>query len=54
LRTFLTVLLMPRRETPRESALWVFCYRCPPSMLGSEYEILSDSGHGFQFARRRS
>lgn len=54
LRTFLTVLLMPRRETQLESAPWVFCYRCTSSMLGPEYEVLSDSGHGLQFARRRS
>jgi hypothetical protein len=54
LSTFLTVLLMPRRETQLESAPWVFCYRCPPSLLGPEHEVLSDSGRGLQFARRSS
>lgn len=54
LRTFLAVLLMPRRRTELESAPWVFCHGCIPSTLGREYELLSDSGHGFVFARRRS
>jgi hypothetical protein len=54
LRTFLVVLLMPRRQTRADSAVWTFCFRCSPSTLGPEYEILSDSGHGFLFARRRS
>ena len=54
LRTFLTVLLMPRRETRLESAPWVFCYGCTRSTLGTDYDVLSDSGKGFQFARRRS
>ena len=54
LRTFLLVLLMPRSKTLVESAPWVFCYGCSPSTLGPDYEVLSDSGHGFLFARRRS
>jgi hypothetical protein len=54
LRTFLVVLLMPRRQTQVESVPWVFCHRCTSSTLGLEYEVLSDSGHGFLFARRRS
>ena len=54
LRTFLLVLLMPRSRTESESASWSFCFGCSPSTLGPEYEVLSDSGHGFLFARRRS
>jgi hypothetical protein len=54
LRTYLGVLLMPRRETQVPSGPWVFCYGCGPSTLGAEYEVLSDSGHGLLFARRRS
>ena len=54
LRTYLGVLLMPRRETQARSAPWVFCYGCTPSTLGAGYEVLSDSGHGLLFARRRS
>ena len=54
LRTFLTVLLMPREQTQVETTPWVFCYGCSPSTLGPEYETLSDSGHGFLFARRTS
>lgn len=54
LRIFLVVLLMPRRETELTSARWVFCQGCMPSTLGPEYEVLSDSGDGFQFARRKS
>jgi hypothetical protein len=54
LRTYLGVLLMPRRQVQVESAPWVFCYRCTSSTLGPEYEVLSDSGDGFLFARRRS
>ena len=54
LRTLLVVLLMPREQTHDESAPWVFCYRCSPSTLGPGYEVIADSGHGFQFARRRS
>jgi hypothetical protein len=54
LRTFLLVLLMPRGQTQVESAPWAFCYGCSPSTLGPGYEVLSDSRHGFLFARRRS
>ena len=54
LRTFLLVLLMPRSQTQVEAATWAFCYGCSPSTLGPDYEVLSDSGHGFLFARRRS
>lgn len=53
-RTFLVVLLMPRRTTEQVSAPWVFCYLCAPSTLGPGYEVLSDSGQGFLFARRRA
>jgi hypothetical protein len=53
-RTFLDVLLMPRRQTQRESEAWVFCYGCTPATLGADHEVLSDSGDGFLFARRRS
>ena len=54
LRIYLDVLLMPRRRTPLESAPWAFCYGCTRSTLGPEFEVLSDSGHGLLFARRRS
>jgi hypothetical protein len=54
LRTFLRILLMPRSETETRREPWAFCYGCSPSTLGLEYEVLSDSGHGFLFARRRS
>ena len=54
LRTFLVVLLMPRSQTQLESVPWVFCDGCTPSTLGPKYEVLSDSRHGFLFARRRS
>jgi hypothetical protein len=54
LRTFLFVLLMPRGQTQVESAQWAFCFGCMQSTLGPEYEVLSDSGHGFLFARRTS
>jgi hypothetical protein len=54
LRVFLLVLLLPRSQTQLESAPWVFCHGCTPSMLGPEYEVLSDSGHGFLFAGSRS
>jgi hypothetical protein len=54
LPTVLFVLLMPRSQTQLESAPWLFCHSCTPSTLGPEYEVLSDSGHGFVFARRRS
>jgi hypothetical protein len=53
-RTFLDVLLMPRRRTQLQSPPWTFCYGCTRSTLGREYEVLSSSGHGFLFARRRS
>ena len=54
LPTFLVVLLMPRSQTQDDSAPWVFCHSCTRSTLGPEYEVLSDSGHGLLFARRRS
>jgi hypothetical protein len=54
MRSFLGVLLFPRRHSELESASWVFCHGCTRSTLGPEYEVLSDSGQGFQFARRRS
>ena len=53
LRTFLFVLLMPRRQTQLESASWVFCQGCTPATLGPGYDVLSDSGHGFLFARSK-
>ena len=53
LETFLFVLLMPRTQTQKEAAPWVFCLDCTPERLGPDYEVLSDSGHGFLFARRR-
>lgn len=52
-RHFLRNLLLPRVETDSESARWVFCYACTPATLGPQYEVLSDSGAGFLFARRR-
>src|SRR5262249_28044627 len=54
LRTFLLVLLMPRSQTRLGAAPSAFCYGCSRSTLGPDYEVLSDSGHGFLFARRRS
>jgi hypothetical protein len=54
LRFFLLVLLQPREQTDHESTPWAFCFGCSPSALTPEYEILSDSGHGFLFARRRA
>jgi hypothetical protein len=54
LRIYLDVLLMPRRRTQLESVPWAFCYGCTRSTLGPEFEVLSDSGHGLLFARRRS
>jgi hypothetical protein len=54
LRTFLDVLLMPRRRTQLESAPWTFCYGCTPATLGPEYEVLSATANGLLFARRRS
>ena len=54
LRTFLLVLLTPREQIRGDAAApWAFCFECTPSML-REYEILSESEHGFLFARRRS
>jgi hypothetical protein len=53
LRFFLLVLLLPRNQTELETARWVFCHGCTRSSLGPGYEVLSDSGHGFLFARRR-
>lgn len=52
-RYFLLTLLLPRTQTQSESARWVFCYACAPSILGPLYRVLSDSGDGFLFARRR-
>ena len=52
LRTFLLVLLTPREQTPESAAEWAFCFACTSSTLGPEYEVLSDSGRGFLFARR--
>ncbi len=46
LRHFLLALFLPRRETEHETARWVFCYDCTPSVLGPRYEVLSDSGRG--------
>ena len=54
LRTFLTVLLVPRAQTDDASAEWAFCYGCSRSTLGPEYEVLSESGDGFLFARKTS
>lgn len=53
LRYFLRFLLSPRTPEQREPVPWVFCYGCSPSAFGSKLEVLSDSGHGFVFARRR-
>jgi hypothetical protein len=54
LRIYLDVLLMPRRRTELDSAPWTFCHGCTRSTLGPGFEVLSDSGHSFLFARRRS
>lgn len=54
LRTYLDVLLMPRERTQVESVPWSFCYGCGRATLGPDYEVLSDSGEGLLFARRRS
>ena len=51
-RYFLLGLLLPRTQTDSESARWLFCYGCTGSSLGSRYEVLSDAGIGFLFARR--
>jgi hypothetical protein len=53
-RHFVRTLLLPRTQTESESARWVFCYACTATTLGPEYEVLSDSGDGLLFARRRS
>jgi len=53
LRFFLRVLLMPREQTELASAPWVFCFGCTRTSLGPGYVVLSDSGHGFLFVRRR-
>jgi hypothetical protein len=53
LRYFLRILLSPRRQTRTEPAPWLFCYRCTARKLAG-YQVLSNSGHGFVFARRRS
>jgi len=53
-RYFLLGLLLPRTQTESDSAPWVFCYGCSSSTLGPEYEVLSSSGEGFLFARRRA
>jgi hypothetical protein len=50
---FLRTLLLPRSQTDSDSARWVFCYRCSRTTLGPRYEVLSDSGDGFLFARLR-
>ena len=52
LRHFLLALFLPRRQTEHEAARWVFCYDCAPFVLGPRYEVLSDTGQGFLFARR--
>jgi hypothetical protein len=53
-RYFLFLLLWPRGQVQDDRASWVFCYGCTPSTLGPEHEILSDSGRGLLFARRRA
>ena len=53
LRQFLLALFLPRRQTEHPNARWVFCYDCAPSVLGPQYEVLSDSGQRFLFARRK-
>ena len=54
LRYFLRVLLSPRTQTQRGLVPWVFCYGCSQTALESKLDVLSDSGHGFVFARRSS
>ena len=51
---FLRTLLLPRVQTDSPTVPWVFCYECTSATLGPDYEVLSDSGDGFLFARRRS
>jgi hypothetical protein len=53
-RYFLLTLLLPRTQTDDPSAAWALCYACTPETLGPEYDVLSDSGQGFLFARRRA
>jgi hypothetical protein len=53
-RHFLRTLLLPRTQTESKTAQWAFCYACMPDTLGQEYEVVSESGGGFLFARRRS
>jgi len=53
-RYFLLGLLQPRTQIDTEVAPWLFCYGCEASALGRRYEVLSDSGNGFLFARRRA
>ena len=53
-RNFLLTRLFPRTQTVSESAPWVFCYGCARATLGPRYEVLSESGEGFLFARRRA
>lgn len=52
-RHFLRTLLLPRVQTESKDARWAFCYACTHDTLGSGYVVLSDSGDGFLFARRR-
>jgi hypothetical protein len=54
LRFFLLVLLQPREQTVRRSTPWAFCYGCTRATLERGYEVLSDSGDGFLFVRRRA
>ncbi len=49
---FLRTLLLPRVQTTSPDAPWVFCYACTQATLGDGYEVLSESGDGFLFARR--
>jgi hypothetical protein len=51
---FLLGLLLPRTQIESDSAPWLFCYGCTASSVGRRYEVLSDSGNGFLFARRRA
>ena len=51
---FLRLLLYPREQTEADAAPWLYCLGCSRASLEPEYEVLSDSGHGFLFARRRT
>ncbi len=53
-RYFLFLLLWPRSQAALEPSPWLFCYRCTRSTLGDDYAVLSDSGRGLLFARRKS